>query len=214
MKVDSEADVCCISAEDHRRFFARGCAGTPRQPDWPLHGSDGKRLDVSDSFSATLEHKGRHIDMTMYVLANVATPLLSRLAGTQLSIFARLDTVSDAKQAIINQYPKLFRGLGYMSGNYHIQLKPDAQSYAVYTPRRILLPLMPKVKNEIDRLLSLGVINVSMCQLNGALTEWCAPIVVAPNGPVIRLRVDISQLNDSVMRKCHILPSVDHVLAS
>ena len=36
---------------------------------------------------------GLRIDMTIYVLANVATLLLSRLAGTLFGIVARLDTV-------------------------------------------------------------------------------------------------------------------------
>ena len=88
--------------------------------------------------------------MTMCFLANVTTPLLSRLAGIQLGIVAKLDTVSDAKQTIIDKYPKQFRCLGCMSGDYHIQMKPGAQSYAVYTLRRIPLPHMSKVKDEID----------------------------------------------------------------
>ena len=79
MKVDSGVDVCFISAEGHRRLLDQGCAGTLRQPDRSLH-PDGKRLDVSGSFPTTLEYKGRHVDMTVYVLANFSTPLLSRLA--------------------------------------------------------------------------------------------------------------------------------------
>ena len=61
-----------------------------------------------------------------------------------------------------------------MSGDYYIQLKPDIQPYTVYTPRRIPLPFMPKVKDEIDRLLSLGVI-----ERFDVPTEWCAPRVQA-----------------------------------
>ena len=95
-----------------------------------------------------------------------------------------------------------------MSGGYHIQLKPDAQPYYVYTPHRILLPLMPKVKDEIDRLLSLGVI-----ERVDVPSEWCAPIVVASKGPGIQLCVELLRLNDSVIRERHILPSVDQVLA-
>ena len=37
MKFDSGTDVCSISAEDHRRLCAQGCAGTLRQPNRPLH---------------------------------------------------------------------------------------------------------------------------------------------------------------------------------
>ena len=62
MKVDSGVDVCCISAENFRRLFAQGCAGTLRQLDQPLHGPDGKRLDVCGSFPAMLEYKGQRID--------------------------------------------------------------------------------------------------------------------------------------------------------
>ena len=111
----------------------------------------------------------------MHVLANVVTPLLSRLAGTQLDIVAKLDTVSELKQALIDQYPKLFKSLGCLSGGFHIKLKPNAQSYAVYEHSRIYLPLMPKVKDEIYQLLSLGV-NERVDES----TEWCAPIFVAP----------------------------------
>lgn len=64
-----------------------------------------------------------------------------------------------------------------MIEDYHIQLKPDAQKHAVCTPHRILLPLMFKVKDEIDQLYSLVIIEcVDM------LTEWCVLITVVPQG--------------------------------
>ena len=93
MKVDSGANMCCISAENHRILFAQGCAGTLCQTDWPFHGPDGKRFDVSDSLSATFEYKGRRVDITTYILVNVAIPLLNRLAGIQLGIIVRLETI-------------------------------------------------------------------------------------------------------------------------
>ncbi len=54
--------------------------------------------------------KGRRVGMTMHVLVNVATPVLSRSVGTQLNIVTTLspDTVSNAKHVIIDKYPKLF----------------------------------------------------------------------------------------------------------
>ena len=142
----------------------------------------------------------------MDVLANVVTQLLSRLAGTQLGIVGRLDTVSDAKQAIINQYRKQFRGLGYMREDYYIQLKLDTQPYAVYSLRSIPLPLRFMINDEIYRLLSLRVIE-------RVDAEWCTLIFVALKGPVIRPCVDLFRLNDSVMSEHHIQPSVDQVLA-
>ena len=95
-----------------------------------------------------------------------------------------------------------------MSEPYRIQLKSDAQPYVVYALRRIPLPLLPKVHDEIDRLLSLSVIE----QVNEP-TQWCAPIVEALKAQGIRLCIDLSRLNESVMHELHVLPSVDQVLA-
>ena len=45
-------------------------------------------------------------------------------------------------------------------------------------------------------------------------TEWCAGMVVVPkpNGKV-RICVDLTKLNKSILREFHPLPSVDHTLA-
>ena len=45
-----------------------------------------------------------------------------------------------------------------MRDPFSIRLKPDAQPYAVFAPRHIPLPLLPKVKEKIDRLLQLDAI--------------------------------------------------------
>ena len=91
---------------------------------------------------------------------------------------------------------------------YRFQLKSNAQPFAVYAPRCIPLPLLPKVKDEIERLLSLDVIE----QVDEP-TQWCAPIAVAPKAQGIQLCVDLSRLNKSVMRERHVLPTVDQMLA-
>ena len=45
-------------------------------------------------------------------------------------------------------------------------------------------------------------------------TEWCAGMVIVPkaNGKV-RICVDLTNLNGSILREFHLLPSVDHTLA-
>ena len=64
----------------------------------------------------------------------------------------------------------MFSGLDCMKDSYPIRLMPDAQPNAVHAPRRILEPLLPKVKEELDRLLHFGVISSV-----DKPTEWCAP---------------------------------------
>ena len=103
----------------------------------------------------------------------------------------------------------MFDGLGKLEGAYTIKLREDATPYALTTPRRVAVPLLPKVKQELDRMQSLGVITEIT-----EPTEWCAGMVVVPkaNGQV-RICVDLTQLNENVCRERHMLPSVEQVLA-
>ena len=87
---------------------------------------------------------------------------------------------------------------------YDIKLVDDARVYSVRMPRRVLLPLMPKLKHELGRLQKQGVIEP---------TEWCVPIVAVPKASgEIRLCVDLNKLNRAVRREKNIMPFVDHVL--
>ena len=71
------------------------------------------------------------------------------------------------------------------------------------------MPLLPKVKKELDRLETLGVIKRVT-----EPTEWCAPIVVVPKqNDKVRICVDYTHLNQAVKRERHQLPTVESVLA-
>ena len=72
-------------------------------------------------------------------------------------------------------YPNLFKGLGIITGEYHISLREGAKSFALSTPRTVALPLMPKVKQELKRMETMGVITRVEQP-----TDWCAGIVVVP----------------------------------
>ena len=46
-----------------------------------------------------------------------------------------------SEQDIPKQIPLLFKGLGNLSEDYHIQLKPEAKWFSIYTPWHVPLPL-------------------------------------------------------------------------
>ena len=77
------------------------------------------------------------------------------------------------------------------------------------TSRRVAIPLLPRVKAELERMVQLGVIFPIVDP-----TEWCAGMVVAQkaNGSV-RICVDLTRLNESVCRERNPLPVVEHSLA-
>ena len=131
----------------------------------------------------------------VYVLKSGQECLLSRKSSVALGVLAFLANIN-----VEDEYQHLFTGLGEMAQPYNIELEPDAAPFAISTPRRVALPLLPKVKDELDKLQELGVIRPVT-----EPTEWCAPIVVVPktNGGV-RLCVDYTQLNKSVKRERYI----------
>lgn len=92
---------------------------------------------------------------------------------------------------------------------YNIKPSKDAKPYALSLPRRVPIPLLGKVKEELQRMVTLGVIAPI-----DEPTEWCVGIVVVlkPNG-AIRICVDLTHLNDYVCRERLILPAVDKTLA-
>ncbi len=102
--------------------------------------------------------------------------LLGRPAIHALGIMSRIDTVNlDSLESVKRQFSELFQGLGKMQGEYEISLKPDAKPFSLSTPRRIPLPLMSKVKYELEDMDNQGVITRVEQP-----TDWCAGMVVVP----------------------------------
>ena len=106
-------------------------------------------------------------------------------------------------------FPTLFRSLGKLQRTYHIQLKEGAKPLALTAPRHVPVPLLPKVKAELDRIKQLGVIFPVK-----EPTDWCSGMVVVlkPQNKV-RIYVNLTQLNKSVRREHHQLPAIEQTLA-
>ena len=81
--------------------------------------------------------------------------------------------------------------------------------YAIPSPRRVSLPLLLKVKDELEHLQRFNVI-----KRVDTPTKWCAPmVVVQKKTDNIRLCVDLTKLNNAVRREKLILPAADQTLA-
>ena len=109
-------------------------------------------------------------------------------------------------EEIHSKFPSLFAGLGTFEGDFKIHLRPDAQPFALHTPSKVPLPLHKKVKDELKRMESLGVISKV-----DVPTPWCTRMVVVPKQDgTVRICVP---LNAHVLRETHPLPKVNDVLA-
>uniref|UniRef100_A0A1A7X3E1 Gypsy retrotransposon integrase-like protein 1 n=1 Tax=Iconisemion striatum TaxID=60296 RepID=A0A1A7X3E1_9TELE len=178
------------------------------KPDRPLFGPGGIPLEVLGMCEETLCKGDQEIQENIYVVNDLHVALLSRPASVKLNLVCRTDSVD--LNVLNEQYPKLCQGLGLMQQPYSIKLKPNAVPFSLATPRRVPIPLLDKVKQELGRMESMGV--VSRVE---EPTEWCAGMVPVPtkNGSV-RICVDLTHLNEAVCREKYILPSVERTLGS
>lgn len=90
-----------------------------------------------------------------------------------------------------------------------ILLRDNAEPYTVHTARRVPLPLLQKVKEELKRMEENEVIEPVT-----EPTDWCAPMVPVPrkNGKVC-ICVDLKRLNEAVRRERYVLPTAEEITA-
>ena len=143
----------------------------------------------------------------IFVVKRLQHNLLGLPAIQALHVLAQVDGISTP---IPEQYSTLFKGLGTLKGNSNtIQLKPDAEPFALFTPRNVPLTLRKKVQDELSRMESLSVISRVEKP-----TPWCAGMVVVPKkSSAVCICVDFRPLNDNILREVHPLPKVDETLA-
>ena len=204
-QIDTGADVSVIPEDLYKKLEAPPLHSSSKS----LVGPSQDTLQVCGQFTGTLVHKDNTVEEVIYVVKGLRKALIGRPAITSLQLVSQVNQVDFTKQEVVSKFPKLFKGLGIIEGEYNIQLKQNAAPYALATPRRIPLPLKSQVEEELHRMEQLGVIRKV-----DSPTEWCAGMVVVPKGNnKVRICVDLTRLNKNVRRERHILPSVEQTLA-
>ena len=181
--IDTGAEVTVMSELEWAK------AGKPAlsQPDRMLRGPSARKLSTIGKFSAELSTDNRTATDEVYVVRGLHKSLLGRPAIEKLRLLCRLSLVEATPQMAAQAFSHLFVGLGKLTGDYCIRLQEGARPYALSTPRRVAIPLMKEVEQELQRMEGLGVITIVQ-----EPTEWCAGMVVVPkaNGKVRMCRPD------------------------
>ena len=154
-----------------------------------LQGPSKYTLSVLGKFQGTLQFANATVTENIYVVQGLQKVLLGRPAIEALGVAVRVDQLLANKAIVVSKFPHLFKGLGYMKGAYHIQLKENAVPFALTIPRRVPIALMSKVQSELQRMEKKGVIS----QVKEP-TDWCAGMVVVPkSGGTVRICVDLTK---------------------
>lgn len=203
-RVDTGADVTVISDDLYRSFFQKFRLVLIKDK---LFGPGRNPLQIRGKFRASLAYKSKRTEQDIYVICGEQEPLLGKHAIDALKLIKWIGLV-DLKD-LEKGYPSLFGDIGAVKGEcYKIEIDDGVRPFAINAPRRVPLNLKSKVRAELDRLESLGVI-----EKIDKPTPWVAGMVVVPkkNGEV-RICVDYQSLNKAVRRERWILPAVDEIL--
>ena len=172
-----------------------------------LIGPQNEALSIAGKFSASMSVDNKASVQEIFVIDGLTQPLLGWLAIKALSVLKTIQGLTENK--FVQKYSQVFNRLGTIKYQYSITLRDGAKPSCFTTPRRVPLPLQNAVKEKIKQMIDTEVItSVTEC------TAWCARIVVVPKkGGKVRLYVDYTHLNNSVLCKQHMLPVVDEALA-
>ena len=199
--------MTAVSQETYKTLPGPPQLSTPARV---LCGPSRKPLQVLGQCRVNLTHDGKSSCQQVFVVKG----LRSNLLGLPAIKATRLDETTTTTAPLCSKYiherfRTVFQGLGNLGEDYEIKLKPGANPFALFTPRRVPLPLREKVAEELKRMEAMGVISKVDIP-----TPWCAGMVVAPKkSGAVRICVDLKPLNQSVLREVHPLPKVDDTLA-
>nr|XP_037273535.1 uncharacterized protein LOC119165467 [Rhipicephalus microplus] len=170
-----------------------------------LTGPGGQPLRVLGSYMARLRWHGKMSSQRFYVIQSLTVPLLGLPALQALEVVKFLDELQTPKETL---RAELFQGLGTLKDEYTILLRPGAVPFSLSVPRRIPIPLREVVRHELDKLEEGGMIR----RVDNP-TPWCSGLVVVRKADgSYQLCVDLTQLNEVVLRDRHILPTVEQVI--
>ena len=125
----------------------------------------------------------------------------------QSSVTARSKQDGLTRDEMLQDYANVFDGLGLMPGQVHLNVDSDTRP-AVMPPRRVPIAIKPKLKDELQRLEELDMIE----KVTGP-TDWVSSLVtvVKPSGK-LRLCIDPQHLNMALKREHYPLPVIEDVL--
>lgn len=211
--VDTGADITCLPYNLVTDEVLRQIKSNNHK----VTGPAGNVLNCRGSFSAILSYGSEAFKADIYVIDNLSKPILGRAAIVALKVL-KIEGGLEEKQIysikdslgleIYKLFPDVFNNIGTFKTEMEIKVRSDVQPYAQSVPRTVPIPLLKPLKEELQRLVSLDIIEAV-----DDYTPWVSPIVVVQKNGKIRLCVDYIKLNKGVLRSYFPINKVESSLA-
>ncbi|XP_019725289.1 uncharacterized protein LOC109515746 isoform X2 [Hippocampus comes] len=169
------------------------------QSNIPPMNSPGGQLNCVGKFQANAKYKGKYYSFPVFVIhSQTSNNLLGKETACAMGLVKRIEEVHNAfgEHGTLKTEP------------VEIKLKDNAEPYAVHTARRVPLPLLGKVKEELQRMEKYKIIEKVTDP-----TDWCAMVPVPRKNGQVRICVDLKKLNEAVKRERFVLPTAEEITA-
>lgn len=207
--IDTGADITCVHPSCVPKRFTEKMLPSDRI----IVGPDKKEMSTLGVLNVKLGKDNRKCCAKLYVVRDLSQNLLGKPEIDKLDLIKIAQSIElnkNSPDVLIKKYEKVFNGLGSFKSPLKIILKENVTPHSISVPRTVAVPLVQKLKLELDRLVKCNVIVPVDFP-----TNWCSPIVVVHKKDTdgIRLCFDLSKLNASIRRAVHPIPKVDVTLA-
>ena len=143
-----------------------------------------------------------------FVVHTKSPPIIGLETCQNLNLIKRVLSLDDKNSHFFDNYEDVFGELGCIPGEYHIDVDPNIKP-VVHPARRVPFALKEKLKAELNRMVSLGVI-----EKVDKPTDWVNSIVIVEksNGD-IRICLDPKDLNRAIKREFSQMPTVEEIMS-
>ena len=144
-KIDSGADVSVLPYDVYNKLKKQ--TELELEPtNKVLLGPCNYKLNCIGKFKAKLSTNHKSVHNEVFVVKGLQRPLLRRQVSQSLNLINKIDAINKKyyRTDIVEQYPKLFKGLGEIEGEYEIKLNENSKPFALTVPRKVSLSLLSK----------------------------------------------------------------------
>ena len=213
MKVDTGAKCNVISQNVFQKIKRNECIDTKNSS--PLIAYSGDEIPTLGQLPCVIVNK-TYI-LPFFVVQKQVSSILGLKSSMELGLLTLNHVYSIEEQinnhltkdTILKKYSDLFNGeLGELPVIYKMRLDPEVKP-VVCPPRRVPVALQDQVKDELDRMTSIGVITPV-----SEPTEWVSAMVATlkKNKKDIRICIDPRDLNKAIQRAHYPSRTIEEVV--
>ena len=205
-KIDTGSEVNIIPNKDYQKLSPK-----PQliKTAVTLNAYNNTAVPVRGKCVCYVNHAKKKLPILFIVTDDNLSPIIGLSTSEKLGLIRRVYNVNrSTDKGVESSYPDCFGEIGCLSNTYHIELDPNIKP-VVTPPRKIPHSVKPKLKTEIDRMVTMNIIEAVQSP-----TDWVNAMVIIekPNGK-LRICLDPRPLNQAIKRHHYPLPTAEEIFS-